>query len=147
MYPSMGMGNAGSFGTQQVASSATIINPCFMSFCRWPGIMVEGVQCCSAMARGGWGSNTSEIPFSFPDIGKEVRRRWRIIRKDVGCAMVTANFNNPAVSQPRKSGWALSDIVRGLVNRAYMPPLVLAHHASYDSTERGSHIPNGPHDC
>jgi hypothetical protein len=28
------------------------------------------------------------------------------------------------------SSWALSNIVRGLVNKAYLPPLLLAHHAS-----------------
>jgi hypothetical protein len=40
-----------------------------------------------------------------------------------GCARVTASFNNPTVSQlKRKSGWALSDIVRGLVNQVYMLP-------------------------
>jgi hypothetical protein len=34
-----------------------------------------------------------------------------------------------------KSGWALSDAVRGLINQVYMPPLLLAHRASYDSTD------------
>jgi hypothetical protein len=39
------------------------------------------------------------------------------------------------------------DAVRGSVDQVYMPPLLLTHHASYDSTGYGSHIPNGPHDC
>jgi hypothetical protein len=39
------------------------------------------------------------------------------------------------------------DAVRGMVNQVYTPPLLLAHHTSYDSTGYRNHIPNGPHDC
>jgi hypothetical protein len=42
------------------------------------------------------------------------------------------------------SGWALSNIVRGLVNKAYLPPLLLAHHASCTNKGYKSCIPNGP---
>jgi hypothetical protein len=60
-YPSTCEGNVGSSGTQQVVSSATVVNPCFISFCRWPDIIVEGVQSYSTMAQKGRGSNTSKI--------------------------------------------------------------------------------------
>jgi hypothetical protein len=98
-YPSTCEGNVGSSGTQQVVSSATVVNPYFISFCRWPNIIVEGVQSCSTMAQKGRGSNTSKIlvlllipflslslsvPLSFLVIGKEVWRGRRIMRKDVG---------------------------------------------------------------
>jgi hypothetical protein len=39
------------------------------------------------------------------------------------------------------------DAVRGSVNQFYMPPLLLAHHASYNSMGYESRIPNGPYDC
>jgi hypothetical protein len=62
-----------------------------------------------------------------------------------GCARATASFNNPAVPQLRKkSGWALSDAVRRLVNKVYTPPLLLAHRTSYNGMGYGTRIPNGP---
>jgi hypothetical protein len=39
------------------------------------------------------------------------------------------------------------DVVRGVVNTVYTPPLLLACHASYDITGYRNCIPNGPHDC
>jgi hypothetical protein len=65
-YPSKGAGNAGSSSTWQASSSVTTINPCFTSFCRWPGVMVEGVQSYSAVALGGREGNTFEILIFFP---------------------------------------------------------------------------------
>jgi hypothetical protein len=69
MYPSAGTGSAWSSGTRQAVSSVAVIKPSFTSFCKWPDVTVKGVQSCSAMARGGTGSNTSEIlvfsPISF----------------------------------------------------------------------------------
>jgi hypothetical protein len=65
----------------------------------------------------------------------------------LGCVRVTTSFNNPAVSQLREiSGWALSDAVMGLVNKVYTAPLLLAHHASYDSIGYRSHIADVPLD-
>jgi hypothetical protein len=61
MYPSVGTGNTGSSGPRQAASSATVINPFFTSFCRWHDVTVEGAQSYSVIAQGGRGSNTSEI--------------------------------------------------------------------------------------
>jgi hypothetical protein len=68
MYPSAGAGNTGSSSTWQASSSTTAMNPYFTSFCRWPGIMVEGVQSCSTMAQGGREGNTLEVLvfFLFP---------------------------------------------------------------------------------
>jgi hypothetical protein len=64
-----GVRNAGSFGIWQALSSAAATNSCFMSFCRWPGVMVEGVQFCPAMAPGRREGNTFEVlvflPISF----------------------------------------------------------------------------------
>jgi hypothetical protein len=40
--------------------------------------------------------------------------------------------------------WVLQ---RGTVNQVYMPPLLLAHHTSYNSMGYGNRISNGPHDC
>jgi hypothetical protein len=54
-------GNAGSTRTRQASSFVAAINPCFMSFCRWLSVMVEGVQSCSAMARERREGNTFEI--------------------------------------------------------------------------------------
>jgi hypothetical protein len=88
MYHSVGAGNAGSSGTGQASSSTAAINPCFTSFCRWPGVMVEGVQSCSTMVQGGRECNNFEILiflpisffprfllfpplFLFPGVGKE----------------------------------------------------------------------------
>jgi hypothetical protein len=61
--------------------------------------MVEGVQSYSARSQGGTGGNTFKIlvflPISFfllsplfvplfSGVGKEVRREWRMLRKDIG---------------------------------------------------------------
>jgi hypothetical protein len=63
--------------------------------------MVEGVQSSSAMAQGGREGNTFEIlvflpisffvafsflyhSFFFPGVGKEVRREWLLVCKDIG---------------------------------------------------------------
>jgi hypothetical protein len=51
----------GTQGRWQAWSSATAMNPYFTCFCRWPGIMVEGVQSCSAMAQGGREGNTFKV--------------------------------------------------------------------------------------
>jgi hypothetical protein len=100
-YPSTGARNTGSSDTRQVMSYITVINPYIIRFCRWPGITVEGAQSCSSMARGGRGNNTSKIlvfplfsfslslsplfiPLSFSGVGKEVRRSWKIVQKDLG---------------------------------------------------------------
>jgi hypothetical protein len=64
-YPSAGAGNTGSFGTQQAVSSVANINPCFVSVYRWPDVTVEGVQSCSAMARGE-GEGTPQKSQYFP---------------------------------------------------------------------------------
>jgi hypothetical protein len=61
MYPSVGTGNARSIGTRQALSSTATINPCFMSLCKWLGIIEEGVQSCSTMTHGGRKGNTFEI--------------------------------------------------------------------------------------
>jgi hypothetical protein len=61
MYPSAGVGNAWSSSTRQPSSSIAAINPCFMSFCRWPGGTMEGVQSFSTMAQGGRQGSTFKI--------------------------------------------------------------------------------------
>jgi hypothetical protein len=65
-YPSTGMGNAGSAGTRQASNSAADRNPWFTSFCRWLGVMVDGVQSCSAMAQGGRKFNTFKTLVPLP---------------------------------------------------------------------------------
>jgi hypothetical protein len=142
-------------------SSATAINPCFTSFCRWPGVRVEGVQSCSAKAQGGREGNTFKILvfspifllfcsllflslFLFSSVGKEVGREWRMVRKDIG-----VHKGDRQLRSPRRlwsSGWALSNTVRGLVNYVYPPPLLLAQHAHCDNKGYRSCIPNGPLD-
>jgi hypothetical protein len=162
-YPFAGAGNTRSSSTWQAASSTTIIDPYFTRYCRWPSITVEGVQSCSAMTREGRGNNTFEILVfllflslslsSFrPSLFFERREggKERIAdraKRMLWYARETTSFNNPIVSQPRgKSGWALSDAVRGLVNYVYMPPLLLAHCASYNSMRYRTCIPNAPLD-
>ncbi len=41
---------------------------------------------------------------------------------------------------------ALTRHSKGVINKVYTPPLLLTHHASYDSMGYGSHIPNRPLD-
>jgi hypothetical protein len=40
------------------------------------------------------------------------------------------------------SGWALLDVVRGLVNKVYLPPLLLTHRVSCNNERYRSHIIN-----
>jgi hypothetical protein len=61
------VGNTGSSGIRQDLSSATTINPCFMSFCRCLDIMVKGVQSCFAMTQGGREGSTFEM-LVFPPV-------------------------------------------------------------------------------
>jgi hypothetical protein len=42
------------------------------------------------------------------------------------------------------SGWALPNVVRGLVNEVYLPPLLLTHYASDTNKGYMSCITNGP---
>jgi hypothetical protein len=96
MYPSVGARNTKSCGTQQASSFAAAMNPYFTSFCRWPGVTVEGVQSCSAMTKGGREGNTFMVLvfllfpsfslsllfpplFLFLDAGKEVGREWQMV--------------------------------------------------------------------
>jgi hypothetical protein len=44
------------------------------------------------------------------------------------------------------SGWALLDVVRGLVNKVYLPPLLLAHRVSCNNERYRSRIVNGAPD-
>jgi hypothetical protein len=101
MYPSVGTGNARSIGTRQALSSTATINPCFMSLCKWLGIIEEGVQSCSTMTHGGRKGNTFEIlvllaisffshsllfrpSLFFLGTQKKVRKERRMVRKDIG---------------------------------------------------------------
>jgi hypothetical protein len=59
-------GGIGSSDTWQALSSVGAINPCFTSFYKWAGIMVEGIQSCSAMAQGGREGNTFKILLFLP---------------------------------------------------------------------------------
>jgi hypothetical protein len=86
------------------------------------------------MAQGGRKGNTFTIPvflfpislslslslclaFSFPfcpGIGKEVRREWSMGREDIG--VHKGDLQLRTLWRRWSSGWALSDVVRGLVN-------------------------------
>jgi hypothetical protein len=39
------------------------------------------------------------------------------------------------------------DAVKGVLYQVYTPPLLLVHHAIYDSMGYNCHIPNRPNDC
>jgi hypothetical protein len=77
-----------------------------------------------------------------PGTGKEEGRERQVGRKDVGVHKGDCQLQMPW--HRWSSSWALSDVVRGLVNYVYLPPLLLAHHASNTNKGYRSRIHNGP---
>jgi hypothetical protein len=75
-------------------------------------------------------------------MGKVLGREWWVGCKDVGLCKGDHQLQTPRCRW--SSGWALLNVVRGLVIYVYPPPLLLTHHASGTNKGYRSRIPIGP---